>query len=1130
MHECPSCQKDLHDTPTALYCPSCGNPLSATATTSTATTSDSSRPLVASPYTQPFLDDDMSTDGDMTQIIRIPPHLRQVRPTTGTPEQTEPTPAPPETQKAPVSHNGSLNPTSSTAIISPASSADYAASNGHTGPVDPVSFDDPYAQKKRDLFEQSTTLMASLEKLLPFVHESDRAGHQTLFASIQAKAPLPGDPNWSHIAGALGPYGNYMHQHSLSAEQTQIVWQALLWAVFYECCYRRKYLTKRIQQLLRFFLGCAKDTAFIESVQKDLYELSSYLNPSSLKKLIEAIEQLSPPPANLLEHLSQQHAKAMEKAFDSAKQSKQTPSPPKQTEQSSQTPSTSKQIEQPKQTPNPPQQAEQESLATSPTQQAEQPSLTFSMSNQAEQTSQADSPTQQVEQPSLVSSLTQQVEQPSLTFSMSNQAEQTSQADSPTQQVEQPSLVSSLTQQVEQSGKVPSPPQQAEQSSQARSTPKEEAQAKKSVSNKDLTQKQKPALPSLAPDEENPKPMLTDKTSKNDVSPVERKKLSFLSSEQNEEIFASLQADDLQAINRILRNARQPLLETLLQELTTSATTQYQPPRRSIRLGRKQADSFIEALRMLDSELVSERLAALHLFEQGGRDIHPNIAPLAHEWMLYARAKIQGGSRAVDEWEHKFQRDEASWEEILNLALFYQRNGFPEESLRVLGPKLGQLLAPVVHLRFALVCALKLLLESKRAGTAAQEGALRFLLAHLELYPHPLNFLAWLLLAHETYRHIHPRLQWQKLRTFQELIEHLPNIPDPQIEISEIQVTELKRVLVDKAHCENAWLLWLNDYANRHRHKYQIWARLAKTNEDMGRLKAAERVLQYLVESQYENDFVRYPEGIPSSQAGPLRSKLENLFEFYQRHNLKQESEEAFHFCYSFMRYLWDSHDLANQKLIALTRPYLEARQMQDTPTMLLRHEGSTRELGKTFTIPLEQVKQGQRVGIFVDYENIAVFIPQGVDAEQVGQALVHHATQLGEVVCRYASASPQNLSKPADVRAGLEAAGFKVRFPRLQFGPSKKNLADFVLLECISDAQANLKPDIYLIVSGDGDYSERICSLLDAGHTVRVIASTKSQHLSNKYRKLEQQRAQDRHAAGHPESDFFIDNLEEIL
>src|SRR5260370_29562676 len=154
------------------------------------------------------------------------------------------------------------------------------------------------------------------------------------------------------------------------------------------------------------------------------------------------------------------------------------------------------------------------------------------------------------------------------------------------------------------------------------------------------------------------------------------------------------------------------------------------------------------------------------------------------------------------------------------------------------------------------------------------------------------------------------------------------------------------------------------------------------------------------------------------------------------------------------------------------------------------------------------------------------------MDIEEVGRVLIAHAASFGEVVCRWASASPQNLSNLADVRGGLEAAGFRVRLPRreLQFSPSKKNLADFALLECLSEAAVSERPDIYLIVSGDRDYYERICSLLDTGHIVRLLAAADSQHLSLRYRELEQQRARVRHEAGYAESDFFIDDLEAVL
>ena len=107
----------------------------------------------------------------------------------------------------------------------------------------------------------------------------------------------------------------------------------------------------------------------------------------------------------------------------------------------------------------------------------------------------------------------------------------------------------------------------------------------------------------------------------------------------------------------------------------------------------------------------------------------------------------------------------------------------------------------------------------------------------------------------------------------------------------------------------------------------------------------------------------------------------------------------------------------------------------------------------------------------------------------------------------RVSGAHADNLSNLADVCAGLEAAQFKIRYPRreLQFSASRKDLADYALLECLHDASLNDRLDVYLVVSGDRDYYERIYSLLESGSTVRILA--RDGNLSASYRDLEQQR-----------------------
>jgi hypothetical protein len=864
-----------------------------------------------------------------------------------------------------------------------------------------------YTHLKHELAEHCLEIIASMDSLLPFVYENHRAENQALFAStLEQRLPLE-DPAWGRVAFVLGAYGNYMYRYTLSAEQKRKVWSALLWAVYYERCYRRKYLAQRCQQLLHFFQGCAEDSDFLSVAIGDLEKLSLYLETNSLKKMHELLQHLPQPPGELLQHIAAQMPRAEAR--------------------------------------------KQERLALLQAQLVRK-----GRTGKAEKASSA----------ALPGSLPMQGEQKS---SPASRQEGSWQAKKPGV---------------------------SDETSRAANGPEEDAFP--------------PVLAAALP-------------------PAARKVLSFFTDEQCQDFFACLRAARLASINRLLQQVRRPLLVALCQELLAAGPLDNQAPRRPIRLGKKNADRFAEARRLLSSPRPHEQQIALRLFEQGARETtHPDYAPLAREWMLYARAVVQGSPRVIDEWESDVQRDIASWEECWNLALFYQQTGYPAEALRVLKPGLDARRAPVAHLRLALACALDLLLRPEAPGVPAQD----FLLAHLESWPHPLSFLAWLALAYDERRPLHPRQQSLRLSTFQELLEHPITLPDPQKDLPEVRVAALEESLVERAHCEAAWLLWINDYAERHPRTYQVWARLAETSERLGRLEAAELALQHIVEIQYHNDYAHYQEGEPLPRAKYLRSNLEKLFEFYQRHNLFQQGQESFESCYPSLSHLWDAHDPANRRLIALTHRYLERRQRAEEEAARARSEISLRDLSRSTTLPLEPSNSGLRVGIFVDYENIARFIPREMDAEAVGKALVNYASQFGEVVCQWASASPHNLSNLADVRSGLEAAHFKVRFPRreLQFSVSKKNLADFALLECLSEAMINDSPDVYLIVSGDRDYYERICSLLDAGHIVRILAATDSQHLSSRYRELEQQRARERRAAGHEDLDFFIDDLGEIL
>ena len=609
--------------------------------------------------------------------------------------------------------------------------------------------------------------------------------------------------------------------------------------------------------------------------------------------------------------------------------------------------------------------------------------------------------------------------------------------------------------------------------------------------------------------------------------------LSFFTQSQQQEFFACLRLTRLKTIHLMLQEVRRPLLCTLLESLSLPALQHYREPRRFIRLGKKHADRFSEAHRLLQSPLASEQQAALGMFEQGVRETsHPDYRYLAQEWALYARAVTQGAHHVIDDWERNLQRNDASWEEIWNLAIFYQKTGALSEALRVLGRGLTTWNAPVAHLRLALQCALRLLLEPDMASASEQHSARLFLVAYLEKWPDPLCPLAWLLLAQEAYGALHPRQQSKKLSSFQVLLENRVHLPETYRDLQDTRIEALEELLLEKVYYADIWFLWLHDYAQQHPRRYSIWLRLAETSERQKRLEIAEHALQHMVEIQYHHDYIHYQEGEPPPRADYLRSNVERLFAFYKRYNMTEAAVEALRSCYPLLGHLWDTHNLANRKLLALTRPYLAIYAEQEAQPGGMLQENGKHDLSKTSTVPLGPTPVNQRVGIFVDYENIARFVSRNIDIEALGKALENYAVQFGTVVCRWASASPRNLSNLADVRAGLEAAHFRVRYPRreLQFSASKKDLADFALLECLSEAAANERPNVYLIVSGDRDYYERIRSLLDTGHIVRVIAITDNAHLSLKYRELERARAQERQNAGYDISDFFIDSLEELL
>ena len=172
-----------------------------------------------------------------------------------------------------------------------------------------------------------------------------------------------------------------------------------------------------------------------------------------------------------------------------------------------------------------------------------------------------------------------------------------------------------------------------------------------------------------------------------------------------------------------------------------------------------------------------------------------------------------------------------------------------------------------------------------------------------------------------------------------------------------------------------------------------------------------------------------------------------------------------------------------------------------------------------------------RKAGIFLDIENLLDTLPSGMNPKEACEALTRHAVSFGKVVCRWACAHEGNFANPVRIRLEVESAGFNFRPPQAELtrpGLSKKDLADFVLLRCIDEEFEHTQPDVFLIVSGDKGYYEKVDWLLGKGFAVRMVSA--SHKLAPVYRELAERRLRERLMAGFPDADFFVDDVSGIF
>jgi hypothetical protein len=159
-------------------------------------------------------------------------------------------------------------------------------------------------------------------------------------------------------------------------------------------------------------------------------------------------------------------------------------------------------------------------------------------------------------------------------------------------------------------------------------------------------------------------------------------------------------------------------------------------------------------------------------------------------------------------------------------------------------------------------------------------------------------------------------------------------------------------------------------------------------------------------------------------------------------------------------------------------------------------------------------------VGLFLDFEYLWHAL-KGLHLTTVGSALAAYARRFGDLQCLWASVE-SGIPGRHDVANGLVRAGFSLTTS------TKRGRSDFALLERITEETIRGQLRTFILVSGDGDFLDKIMSLLLLGHVVRLVADSHS--MNARYRNLAKERQNVRHAVGFQDTDFFIDELQAAL
>lgn len=159
-------------------------------------------------------------------------------------------------------------------------------------------------------------------------------------------------------------------------------------------------------------------------------------------------------------------------------------------------------------------------------------------------------------------------------------------------------------------------------------------------------------------------------------------------------------------------------------------------------------------------------------------------------------------------------------------------------------------------------------------------------------------------------------------------------------------------------------------------------------------------------------------------------------------------------------------------------------------------------------------------VGLFVD---IPYLLHASTEAPLTiaGAALLKFARSIGALECAWAAIDTAQ-TKGAEIAKRFAALGFLVAHP------VKRGQSDFALLERITQETMKGRVGTYVLVTGDGDFLDKVMGLMLLGHSVHLVAN--SQSLFDGYRKLLEERRHLGVVTGTSRDDFIIHELRDVL